>query len=163
MKIDIIDLSDPEYKDLSPVQLAMVRAAQLKKNHADDEFEVQKKEYTFIFANHNLVATSELETHLKTIESNRDKEVEAIREDLQYQLAYEALGTEGNANGPYRYPQNPNYSLTPSQRFLVVRNYYMETVDDPAARYEALRGDNLARSYLGDFYATLLDMFASYM
>ena len=32
MTIDIIDLTDPEYDDLSAVQLAMVRVAQTKKN-----------------------------------------------------------------------------------------------------------------------------------
>ena len=32
MTIDIIDLTDPEYNDLSAVQLAMVRVAQTKKN-----------------------------------------------------------------------------------------------------------------------------------
>ena len=85
-----------------------------------------------------------------------------MKDDLDYQLAYEALGSEGDENGPYRYPENPNYNLVPSQRFLVVRNYYMQSTDDPDARLAAYAADTLARSYLGEFYATLYSLLASY-
>ena len=84
------------------------------------------------------------------------------KEDLLYQLAYEALGSEGDENGPYRYPENPNYNLSPSQRFLVVRNYYMQATDDPDARLQAYAMDTLARQYLGEYYTTLYDLLASY-
>ena len=49
-----------------------------------------------------------------------------------------------------------------SQRFLVVRNYYMTITDDPDARLQAYAMDTLAQSYLGEFYATLYDLLASY-
>ena len=96
------------------------------------------------------------------IESEKQKEIEAIKSDLDYQLAYESLGSSGNENGPYRYPQNPNYTLTYSERFLVVRNYYMEQTSDPNARLKAYGMDTLAKSYLGQFYQTLYDLLLSY-
>ena len=37
MVIDIVDMSDEAYQNLSPVQLAMVRAAQAKKNDIESE------------------------------------------------------------------------------------------------------------------------------
>ena len=57
---------------------------------------------------------------------------------------------------------NPNYNLTPSQRFLVVRNYYMQSTEDPDARLAAYAQDTLARQYLGEFYVTLYDLLAAY-
>lgn len=86
----------------------------------------------------------------------------AVREDLIHQLAYESLGSEGNDKGPYRYPENPNYNLTYSQRFLVVRAYYMGVTSDADARLQAFAMDSLARSYLGEYYQTLYDLLASY-
>ena len=91
-----------------------------------------------------------------------EEQIAAVKDDLDYQLAYEALGSEGDENGPYRYPENPNYNLTPSQRFLVVRNYYMQSTEDPDARLAAYAKDTLARQYLGEFYVTLYDLLAAY-
>lgn len=96
------------------------------------------------------------------IDSEAEAQIEVVKEDLLYQLAYEALGSEGDENGPYRYPENPNYNLSPSQRFLVVRNYYMQATDDPDARLQAYAMDTLARQYLGEYYTTLYDLLASY-
>ena len=162
MTIDIIDLSDPEYSDLSPVQLAMVRAAQSKKDRLLQEAKQEKlKVFNFMAANNMVRATTRLHEEAR-IDRETEAQIEIVKEDLLYQLAYEALGSEGNDMGPYRYPENPNYNLTPSQRFLVVRNYYMEIEKDPNARLQAYSMDSLARSYLGEFYATLYDLLASY-
>ena len=163
MNIDIIDLTDPQYRNLSAVQLAMVRIAQAKKDKilakkAQDIIVIEQQ-----FSINHTARTTALSFYKKEITDIADAEVAIVREDLLYQLAYEALGTEGNEKGPYRYPENPNYTLSYSQRFLVVRQYYMEITNDAAARLEAYRMDTLARSYLGEFYLTLYDLFASYV
>lgn len=162
MTIDIIDLTDPEYSDLSPVQLSMVRVAQGKKNDilADAGEEKTRLQDQLIVNN---FARSSIFTYAEArVDAEASAQVDAVREDLLYQLAYEALGSEGNEQGPYRYPENPNYNLSASQRFLVVRNYYMQATDDPEARLQAYAMDTLARQYLGEFYATLYDLLASY-
>ena len=162
MTIDIIDLTDPEYSDLSPVQLSMVRVAQGKKNDilADAEEEKTRLQDQLIVNN---FARSSIFTYAEArVDAEASAQVDAVREDLLYQLAYEALGSEGNEQGPYRYPENPNYNLSASQRFLVVRNYYIQATDDPEARLQAYAMDTLARQYLGEFYATLYDLLASY-
>ena len=163
MTIDIIDLGDPQYSDLSPVQMAMVRAAQAKKNTVTARAASEKRELFFLLLGNDNLRSSVRAREEKTIDAQAEAEIEIIREDLLYQLAYEALGSEGNEAGPYRYPENPNYNLSYSQRFLVVRNYYMEVTSDAAARLEAYRIDTLARSYLGEFYETLYDLLASYV
>ena len=160
--IDIVDLTDPKYKNLSPVQLAMVRAAQAKKDKILSDAEADKRSIVLYMMSNNVARSTALECETGAIDKEANKQVERVRNDLNYQLAYEALGSEGNENGPYRYPENPNYNLSSSQRFLVVRNYYMEVTDDPQARLQAYSMDTLARSYLGEFYQTLYDLLASY-
>ena len=162
MTIDIIDLTDPDYADLNAVQLSMVRVAQGKKNEILARAQEEKTQLqNQLFAN-NFVRSSVFEYTQDRIDEEAEAEVDVVKEDLLYQLAYESLGSEGNEMGPYRYPENPNYNLTASQRFLVVRNYYMDVTDDPDARLQAYSMDTLARTYLGEFYATLYDLLASY-
>ena len=162
MTIDIVDLTDEKYADLNAVQMAMVRAAQDKKNEIVAEADEEKASIQ-----RQLVANNFARSYVQVMANARIntaqyKAIEALKEDLDYQLAYESLGSEGNEQGPYRYPENPNYNLTPSQRFLVVREYYMSVTDDPDARLQAYTVDSLARTYLGEYYATLYDLLASY-
>ena len=162
MTIDIVDLTDEKYADLNAVQMAMVRAAQVKKNEIVAEAEEETASIQ-----RQLVANNFARSYVQVMANARIntaqyKAIEALKEDLDYQLAYESLGSEGNEQGPYRYPENPNYNLTPSQRFLVVREYYMSVTDDPDARLQAYTVDSLARTYLGEYYATLYDLLASY-
>ena len=162
MKIDIVDLSNPQYSNLSPVQLAMVRAAQAKKDKIEAEAEQNKNELKYFMIANNTARSTALRDAIAQIDAQAENAVDAVRADLNYQLAYEAIGSEGNENGPYRYPQNPNYNLSYSERFLVVRQYYMDVTSDPNARLKAYAGDTLARSYLGEFYQTLYDLLLSY-
>ena len=162
MTIDIVDLTDPEYSDLNAVQMAMVRTAQVKKNEILAKADEEKAGIS-----QRLVANNFARSYVQVMANARittaaNAQIQALKEDLDYQLAYEALESEGNENGPYRYPENPNYNLMPSQRFLVVREYYMNVTDDPDARLQAYTVDTLARSYLGEYYITLYDLLASY-
>ena len=162
MTIDIVDLTDEKYADLNAVQMAMVRAAQVKKNEIVAEADEEKASIQ-----RQLVANNFARSYVQVMANARIntaqyKAIEALKEDLDYQLAYESLGSEGNEQGPYRYPENPNYNLTPSQRFLVVREYYMSVTDDLVAGLKAYTVDSLAWTYLGEYYATLYDLLASY-
>lgn len=162
MVIDIIDLSDENYSNLSPVQLAMVRAAQGKKDKILAETETLKGELFRMALSNNAVRSSALRDRLTEEDDKAQSQIDAVRADLKYQIAYEGIGSEGNAEGPYRYPENPNYNLAYAQRFLVVRNYYMQATDDPDARLQAFAMDTLAKEYLGEYYRTLYDLLASY-
>ena len=162
MVIDIIDLSDENYKNLSAVQLAMVRAAQAKKDKLLSEADELCGELFRMALSNNALRSTALRDRLAKERADAQRQVEAVRADLLYQIAYEGIGSEGNEQGPYRYPENPNYNLSYSQRFLVVRNYYMQATDDPNARLQAYAMDTLAKEYLGEFYRTLYELLASY-
>lgn len=163
MTIDIVDLSSEQYKDLSPVQLAMVRAAQARKDTAVQTAEQEKRNILYLMLTNGTARSLTRTLAEQQVDAALETQIEFIREDLNYQLAYEAIGTEGNENGPYRYPDNPNYNLTPAQRFLVVRNYYMNVTQNAEARLTAYSMDSLARTYLGEYYQTLYDILASYV
>ena len=162
MTIDIVDLTSPQYSDLSPVQLAMVRAAQSKKDKIVAKAEKDKNELKYFMIANNTARSTALREAIAEIDAQKEKDIETVKADLDYQLAYEALGQEGNENGPYRYPQNPNYNLSYSERFLVVRQYYMDVTSDPNARLAAYNADTLARTYLGEYYKTLYELLLSY-
>ncbi len=162
MEIDIIDLTDEKYQDLSAVQLALVREAQAKKDEIVYDAEQEKAELFRLMLSNLAVRSSVIVDKQLEIDARAEEEVELVRGTLLYQLSYEGIGATGNEYGPYRYPENPDYTLTYSQRFIVVRNYYMAAVEEPNARLQAFAIDFLAREYLGEFYQTLYDLFLSY-
>lgn len=162
MEIDIIDLTDEKYQDLSAVQLALVREAQAKKDEIVYDAEQEKAELFRLMLSNLAVRSSVIADKQLEIDARMEEEVELVRGTLLYQLSYEGIGATGNEYGPYRYPENPDYTLTYSQRFIVVRNYYMAAVEEPNARLQAFAIDFLAREYLGEFYQTLYDLFLSY-
>ena len=162
MTIDIIDLTDPQYSQLNAVQLSMVRAAQGKKDKILAGAQTEKDQLFRKMAANGIARSSAYSYAVQEIDEKAQSDVDVIKQDLLYQIAYENWQWEGNESGPYRYPQNPNYNLTPSQRFLEVRTYYMSVTSDPDARLRAFAGDTLAKSYLGELYVTLYDLLASY-
>lgn len=162
MVIDIVDLTSSEYSDLSSLQLAMVRTAQAKKDEILANAAAEKEGKFLLMLANNVARSSALQDEYDAIDARAEREIAVVKEDLEYQLAYESLFSEGNENGVYSYPANPNYNLTYSQRFLVVREYYMNATDDPDARLQAFAMDTLAKSYLGEYYQTLYELFASY-
>ena len=162
MQIDIIDLTDPCYSALSPVQLALVRAAQEKKNKLAASAEEKRQKFIDKLVLNHFSHSLVYKLQQSVFEKQFEEDVDAIRENLLYELAYKTNGSEGNEFGPYSYPENPDYSLTYSQRFVLVRQYYIDLTRDAEARLAAYAGDSLARTYLGEFYQTLYEMLASY-
>ena len=163
MVIDIIDLDDEAYQNLTSVQLAMVRAAQTKKNEILAKAEEKKKKFLMTLLTNNVARSSMRRNYDAQANADAQSQVDVIREDLLYQLAYEGAYSDGNEFGPYSYPENPNYNLAAPQRFLVVRDYYMRVTTNAQARLEAYSMDTLARSYLGEYYQTLYELLASYV
>ncbi len=163
MEIDIIDLNDPAYSDLSEVQLSMVRAAQTKKNTIVSETNAEKKKMFYFMLSNNTARSNIRLCEEERLDALSEEKIAAVREDLIQQLHFESIATEGNDAGPYRYPENPNYALSASQRFLVVRNYYMNVTSDAATRLQMYAMDTLARAYLGEYYQTLYELLAEYV
>ena len=162
MIVDIIELSDEEFQKLTSVQLAMVYSAQTQKNEILAKAETEKQKRLNTLLSHNVARSSMLEDSISEIDADAQMQVDVIREDLLYRLAYEGSYSDGNENGTYRYPENPNYNLSYEQRFLVVRDYYMHLTSNAQTRLSLFGLDSLAPDYLGQYYQTLYDLLASY-
>lgn len=162
MVIDIIDPNDEQFQNLTDLEYAMIREAQSEKNSIVAAAESKKRKLFLKALARNTARSTALPDAYAVIDAETVTKVDVVREDLLHRLAYAAMGSGGNENGTYRYPENPNYGLTYSQRFLVVRDYYMHVTTNPQARLKAFEMDSLARTYLGEYYQTLYDLLASY-
>lgn len=162
MVIDIIDPNAEEYQNLTELQYAMIRAAQTEKNQIMARAAEEKQSLLLKMLTNNMARSTALKGAQDAVDAEAERKVDVVREDLLHRLAYDALYSDGNENGTYRYPENPNYNLAYPQRFLVVRDYYMHVTTNPEARLQAYSMDSLARAYLGEFYQTLYELLASY-
>lgn len=68
MVIDIVDMSDEAYQNLSPVQLAMVRAAQAKKNDIESERDNEKQETFLLLLAQGVARSSMLQSRYEEID-----------------------------------------------------------------------------------------------
>jgi len=162
MTIDIIDLTQEEYASLNEIQLAMVRTAQAQKNAILARAAAKKQAELLRFLKNGTARSSVRGDRNAEIDAAATDEILTVKEDLLYQLTCVTNFSTGSDGTVYRYPDNPNYNLNASQRFLAVRSYYMDVTSDPDARLEAYAMDTLARSYLGEYYQTLYELLASY-
>lgn len=161
MQIDIIDLTQIEFKDLSKEQFSLVVEAQLKKNGILDELAAEKRKLYYRCLERNTVRSNVRTYEEARLDAAAEKEIGDLRDKLiqDIYLIAEGVETEGSTE-TYSYPDNPNYGLPMSQRYLVVRTYYLNKESDPAARLQMYTMDTVAKAYLGDYYETLYEYFA---
>ncbi len=162
MDIDIIELTDEDYNDLSSVQLAMIYTAQTEKNNILLNAANEKIDRLNALLKQNMARSTLREDVEKQIDEDAKVKIEAVKEDLLYRLTYDKSNADGNERGKYSYPENPNYDLSYEQRFLVVRDYYMRYTKDANLRLSLFGNDVLAAEYLGEFYQTLYELFLYY-
>lgn len=158
--IDIIDLTQDPYRNLTATQMAIVREAQAQKDKIVATASEKKQKNFFNFLKHNIARNSILSAQELAIDEDAAREIAIVKEDLRYRLAYSSDQSEEGET--YAYPDNPNYNLSPAQRFTVVRNYYMTKTTNPTQRLAFYEEDSLAQSYLGEYYATLYELLSSY-
>ncbi len=162
MIIDIVSIPSDKYSNLSHKNMAKLRAAQVKKNAVVAEAQKKINSMFDRMSARHFVQSTAYELYVKDVNAQVDQAIADIIDELDFQLAEDSDNGKGNQYGPYRYPENPNYDLSDSERFLAVENYYMSATKDPNARLQAYSMDALAREYLGQYYQTLYDLLASY-
>ena len=160
MKIDIVDFTRDRYKGLLPDQLAMVRAAQVKKDNLEAAAEREKRELRWRMTANNVLNSSNLAFRLQAIEDRLREQVELVKIELDYKLGKSPEG--GNEYGEYSYPDNPDYSLSMADRFWAVHDYYMALTNDADERVKLFAADEFAKVYLENFYQTLYERFVLY-
>ena len=54
-----------------------------------------------------------------------------------------------------------DYSLTYSERYVIVRDYYL-SIEDPDERMTLYAADGVAKNYLSSYYKTLYNVLSTY-
>lgn len=98
-----------------------------------------------------------LDAVLATLKEEYDALVLKIQKELDESL--EALygeGIEGGGGGgdidPDDVPYEVDYTLPMRDRYVAVKNYYLDEFDDMAASLAAFEADEIAKDYLGSYY-----------
>lgn len=159
MELDILELIDIEESELSKSALSIARDTQEKKNELAVRLEEDKQKVYYDLLKQGILRSSMLTDAQAELQSVYDAEVAALADDLLFRIEY-LEGGDGS-NTEYSYPDNPDYSLDASERYYVVRDYYM-AMTDAKVRYALFQADPIAADYLGQFYNTLYERLRSY-
>ncbi len=161
MVIDIVNYTDEQFASLSAGKLQQIRSAQLKKNKLLQELaERLEKEKKDLIDKGTFVSTI-LEIRTGELTAACEREIEALREGLLFYLQYVSNGSGGsNVQIPDGIPYDVDFSLSETDRMTQVKNYYETTyLYDAQLRFDAFCKDEFARSYLGEWYASLYHYF----
>lgn len=155
MKIDVISYTESQFTALSEEQILKVQSAQLKKNRLAAALEDDLKEAKHRLVKNNTFLSSLWEQTKKALQTRYEQEVENIRDGLLFYLRYSSPNGSAGVEPPYIV----DYSLTETERFTIVKNYYQNKYSDAEVRFRAFKDDALAKTYLGEMYAPLYDYF----
>ena len=162
MTFDIIDITEEEAEQLETVQLKLLRTAQQNKNALYHKLQQQLAEYKRVtysnrLPNSSLYAAMELE-----LTEEYNYQVEILREQLIFNMSLGEpttggeTGDSGNDDSGYLV----DYELSYLERYIQVRDYYLG-IEDANERLALLAADEVAINYLGSYYNTLFNYFAS--
>ncbi len=158
MEIDIIDYVPEQFAALSSTEIERVRTAQKRKDTlllALNE-KLRKAKEKMI---DNGVFLSNVWTRMEEeLTAAYEAEVKIIRDGLLFYLHY-ASGAYDSGRVPPSDTYPVDYTLTIAQRMASVRDYYLETYEDPSERFETFKVDEFAKAYLGEGYASLWHYF----
>ncbi len=149
MTIDIISYTDAQMAALSNEQLMEVRRAQEKKDRIYEKLQEELRASDAEAIDKGMFHSTLREQRRKKLETDYEKEVERLRDGLLFFLRYSYR--PGAAGVGYEV----DYSLSDAERVEVVKNYYDTTYTDALERLNAFNEDEVARQYLGEYYAPL--------
>ena len=152
MVIDVINYTDEQFAALSQEQILEVKKAQAEKNELAKELEKNKREFRCKLVENGTFLSKMWALECDRLDAEYEEQVTAIRDALLFYLRFSS-----KASGSTGYPVD--YSLPMDTRFYNVRDYYETTYPDPKKRYDAFIADEVAKLYLGEYYAPLHDYF----
>lgn len=159
MTFDIIPLEEGELKAFTTIQVQLLRTAQKKKNELAHKLESDLALFKKMIIGNGMKGSTLYEQKKRELEAEYDYQVEILREQLLYSL---------DINEPY--PDDDDmemvgyivdYSLSYSERYAIVREYYL-SIDNAALRMQLYTNDDVAKRYLGSYYSILYNVLYSY-
>ena len=154
MTIDIISFTSEQFAALNAEQILQIKEAQLKKNALDRKLQQDMKKEKHRLIDNGMYLSGIWDKYCNNLREVHAQEVEALRDGLLFYLQYSAKPEKEDVQDA---PYIVDYALEMADRYMIVRDYYMQAYTDRTERAAAFKADTVARQYLGELYATLYD------
>ena len=160
MEFDIIEISENTLKQLSTIQMQLLRTAQKKKNELKYKMEQDLALFKKLVYTDGMKESSLMQQKREELEEQFNYEVEILAEQLEYAMSlnepYPDWDDENAAAGYI-----VDYNLSYTDRYIIVRDYYL-AISDPSERMALYSADEVAKRYLGTYYETLYNVLSTY-
>lgn len=162
MTFDIIEITEQEAEALSTVQLKLLRTAQQKKNDLYHKLCAQLEDYKRITLANNVYNSSLYDSVEGELTAEYEYQVGILKEQLIFNMSLGEPTTDGETgdSGNDDTGYIVDYELSYIERYSQVRSFYL-AIEDPDERLALLAADEVAQKYLGSYYNTLIDYFAT--
>ena len=164
MEFDIIHLTETELKELTVVQMKLLRTAQQKKNELTHKAEAELKAFRAGALTSGMKNSSLIEAKGRELQAEVDYQVGILRDNLKYNMTLNEPTTDGDiggGGGDEGAGYVVDYSLSYSERYVIVRDYYL-AIADPAERMALYTADDVAKRYLDSYYGSLYNVLYTY-
>ena len=161
MEFNIIEVTDEYYNNLSSVQRQLLRTAQKKKNELEHKAEQDIALYRrYLYTNGAQLSTL-LEQKTKEIKDELDYELSILKEQLLYSIKLNEASVPDDNIGGNDVGYLVDYSLSYTDRYVIVRDYYL-SIPDPSERIALYLADEVAKKYLDKYYNSLYNVLLTY-
>ena len=164
MLFNVIDIPKDELDSLSVAQMKLLRAAQRKKDEIVLKAREEREKFRLKVLTDGMKYSSLLYDMTEIIDKEMNRKCAILADDLIYAMSVCVKNDKdesGNGGGSYETGYLVDYSLSYSERYVIVRDYYLQFTDvnERMAKYSA---DEVAKKYLGSYYGTLYNILATY-
>lgn len=164
MKFDILDIPEKELDKLSVVQMKMLRTAQQKKDELIRKAGKQFALFKGAALSCGMKSSSLIASQKEEIDGELAFQLAVLTDNLVYNMSLNEPtygGDLGESGGNEGEGYLVDYSLSYSERYVLVRDYYLsiENAEERMALYSA---DETAKKYLSGYYSTLYNVLSTY-
>ena len=160
MKFNIITITDEQLKNYTAVQMQLLRSAQKSKDELTHKYEQELALFKKLVYTNDMKESSLLEQKKAELNEELEYQVGIIKEQLEYALLLNEPYPDDSYGGE-DVGYIVDYSLSYTERYKIVRDYYL-SIEDPAERMALYTADDVAKKYLSSYYSTLYNVLYSY-
>lgn len=162
MTFDLVEYTEEELEALSVIQMQLLRNAQKKKDELRHKMEIELNMFKQVVLSNGMQASTLYEQKAAALEAEFEYQVEILKEQLLYSIRLNEPPSEGDGEADTETAGYlVDYSLPYSDRYSIVRDYYL-SIPDPALRMQKYTDDEVAKRYLGKYYSTLYNVLYNY-
>jgi len=164
MRFDIIDITEDRLKELSVVQMKMLRTAQQKKDELVRKFEKELNMFRAVVFTSGMKNSTLIEDKDRELRDELGYQTALLADNLIYNMSLNEPSNGGNIGGDGGDEEAGyivDYTLTYNERYIIVRDYYL-AITDPDERMALYAADETAKKYLSSYYTTLYNVLATY-